>query len=278
MKTIVASFITIFLALTLSSCAQVGTAILNSKAKTDDYTLTSDIVYGYHRQNKLDIYRPIETSTHAGKKRPVIVFFYGGCWGECNSLDKSDYRFVAQGFASRGYIVVIPGFREYPEVGFGDIMSDASRVIRWISQHIIEYGGDPNRLILAGHSSGAHIASMLTLNSRYLDSTTRNKIRGFVGLAGPYDFLPLDKAYQRKLFGPPQRYADSQPINFVSPQSPPLLILHGGKDITVGQHNSVSLAQKAQSHGVSHKLIIYPEHDHVGILLKIKRTATIISA
>lgn len=261
----------LFLTTLLSSCAQVGTAILNSKAKTDDYTLTPDLVYGHHRQNKLDIYRPIKNSTNADNKRPVVVFFYGGCWGECNSLDKSDYRFVAQSFASQGYVVVIPGFREYPAVKFGDIMSDASRIIRWISQHIDEYGGDPTRLVLAGHSSGAHIASMLTLNPRYLDTASRSNIRGFVGLAGPYDFLPLDKAYQRKLFGPPEHYAESQPINFVLPQSPPLLILHGAKDTTVGKHNAVNLAKKAQRLGVRHKLIIYPEHDHVGILLALSR-------
>jgi acetyl esterase/lipase len=259
----------LFIALLLSSCAKIGTAILNSKAKTDDYTITPNLVYGHHRQNKLDIYRPIEVTANTGKKIPVIVFFYGGCWGECNSLDKSDYRFVAQSFASRGYVVVIPDFRQYAEVNFAGIMSDASGIIRWIDQNISEYGGDPTRLVLTGHSSGAHIASMLTLDARYLDTTNRNKIRGFVGLAGPYDFLPLDKAYQRKLFGPPRRYADSQPINFLSPQTPPLLILHGGKDTTVGKHNAVNLTQKAQNIGVSHKLIIYPEHDHVGILLAL---------
>lgn len=272
----------IFVALLLSSCAQIGTVVLNSQARTGDYTSVTNIVYGVHRKNKLDIYRPLRSQPQLGlhpqsvgatsnrNKKPVIVFFYGGCWGECNSLSKSDYLFVAQSFSSRGYITVIPDFREYPDVKFADIMSDASNVIRWISQHIVKYGGDPSRLILVGHSSGAHIASMLTLNTRYLDAGSR--IRGFIGLAGPYDFLPLDEAYQRTLFGPSERYADSQPINFVSPQSPPLLILQGVKDTTVGKYNAVNLARKAQRLGVSQKLIIYPKHDHVGIMLALSRS------
>lgn len=266
-------YLLMFLLLFLSSCAKTGTAILNSLALTGDYKKTVNIAYGEHSQNTLDIYQPVKPLVEkSGEEiKPVVVFFYGGCWGECNSLDKSDYLFLAQSFASKGYITVIPEFREYPDVNFTDIMSDASGVIRWVTQYISEYGGDPNQLILIGHSSGAHIASMLALNTRYLDVGTRSKIRGFIGLAGPYDFLPLDEAYQRTLFGPSERYADSQPINFVSTQSPPMLILQGAKDTTVGKHNAQNLAKKAQRLGVSQKLVIYPEHDHVGIILALSR-------
>lgn len=252
--------------LTLSACASSGTELLNSFARTGNYTKVSNIVYGSQPQNKLDIYQPTKLSA-SKNKGAVIVFFYGGCWGQCSQLRKPDYLFVAQSFASRGFTTVIADFRQYPKVNFENLMLDASKVMIWTSQHIAEYGGDPRRIIVAGHSSGAHIASMLALNTRYRNSS----IRGFVGLAGPYDFLPLDEAYQKELFNSANNYAGSQPINFVSKQSPPLLILHGNKDTTVGKHNAVNLSRKAQQLGVNQKLILYPAHDHVSILTALSR-------
>ncbi|MEE9351485.1 MAG: alpha/beta hydrolase [Thiotrichaceae bacterium] len=267
-KRVISSFLLILLTGYLSSCSQVGSVLLNSTAKTGDYIKTGDVSYGTHQRNKLDVYRPKKTNSN---KSPVVVFFYGGCWGECSSLKKKDYLFVAQSLSSRGYVTVIPNFREYPEVTFQPIMADAASVMRWVSQHIDEYAGDANKVVIAGHSSGAHIGATLALDKRYLDSGLRSRIRGFIGFAGPYDFLPLDEAYQRKLFGPPKHYAASQPINFVSSQSPAMLLLHGKKDTTVKPQNSHKLAVKAQSLGVDSKVIEYPKHDHVGILIALSR-------
>ncbi len=256
----------------LAACSSTGTALLNIAANTDDYTVTKNITYGSHRKNKLDVYQPL-TTTSNNRKQPVLVFFYGGCWGECSTLNKSDYLFVAQSFASRGYVTVIADFRQYPEVRFDPLMQGASNIIRWTIQHISTYGGDSSRLIVAGHSSGAHIASMLALSPSYLSPRDKNNIRGFIGLAGPYDFLPFIEDYQRTLFASSaaNNYANSQPINFLSRQSPPLLLLHGEKDLKVGKHNSVNLARKAQRLGVPHRIITYPQHDHVSILLAWSR-------
>ena len=256
----------------LSACANTGTTVLNSFSKTGDYTTTKNIAYGSFPQNKLDVYRPSSSSGSSIKNdHPVVVFYYGGCWGECSDLNKSDYLFVAQSFASRGFVTIIADTRHYPEVNFGSLMSDASNVIVWTTQNISKYGGNPKNITIIGHSSGAHIASMLALNPRYLNSEIRVNLKGFVGLAGAYDFLPLDEAYQRVLFDPQNNYASSQPINYISPQSPPLLLLHGRKDDTVKKENSLSLARKAKNLGVKHQLIIYPSHGHIGILTALSR-------
>ena len=256
--------------LILSGCAQLISGVLNNQAITGDYTRAANVAYGAHAQNKMDIYSPIEASV-SNKGKPVIVFFYGGCWGECNHLKRSNYLFVAQSFASRGFVTVIAGFRQYPEVKFEGIMSDASNVMRWTSQNILKYGGDPKRIIVMGHSSGAHIAAMLALNPSYLEDGVRKNIHGFVGLAGPYDFLPLDKPYLRQLFSAKENYAGSQPINFVSPKSPPLLILQGMRYNRVDQKNALNLSKKAKSMNVEQQLILYPGQDHVGILAALSR-------
>ena len=254
----------------LSACTQTGVNLLNTLSKTGDYTITTDIAYGTKPENKLDIYRPTQQKKRNNHLTPVVVFFYGGCWGECNNLQKKDYRFVAQSFVSKGYTTVIADFRQYPDVNFPAIMADATQVVRWLSTNIVRYGGDANRTIVMGHSSGAHIAAMLAMNPRYLKSVHKN-IKGFIGLAGPYDFMPFDEEYQKILFAPPQRYAESQPVKVISSNAPPILLLHGKKDTTVRLHNAVNLSQKAQSIGVKQRLIVYPQHNHVGILLALSK-------
>lgn len=259
----------VFISILLTGCASSGTAVLNTFAK-NDYKKSANISYGSFQQNKLDVYRPLKKISD-GTKRKVIVFFYGGCWGECTRLKKSDYLFVGQSLASKGFTVVIADFRQYPNVNFDTLMSDASNVIRWTIKNIGRYEGNPSEIFIAGHSSGAHIAATLALNPRYLDKVIHRNIKGFIGLAGPYDFLPLDEEYQRKLFNPEKNYANSQPINFVSPSSPALLILHGGEDTTVLKHNAINLSNKAQRLGVRQKLILYPKLSHVGIITALSR-------
>lgn len=259
---------TISITLVLSACANSGTAILNSLAKTGDYKRTSNITYAANSKNKLDVYQAVNPTL---SKNSVIVFFYGGCWGECSNLKKEDYLFVAQSFASRGITTVIANFRQYPEVNFQTLIADASNVINWTVLNINQYGGNPKRIFIAGHSSGAHIASMLALNPRSLLGVTKKGIRGFIGLAGPYDFLPLDEDYQKQLFNASNNYANSQPINFLSKGSPPLLILHGEKDTTVAKQNAISLDNRARSLGVDQTLKLYPEHTHTSILTALSR-------
>ncbi|MCF6189343.1 MAG: alpha/beta hydrolase [Cocleimonas sp.] len=267
MNTLLKLFSLLVVTLILSSCSTSGTELLNSFAGSEGYTKVSNVKYGAYSQNTLDVYQPTTSASAPSKPKPVIVFFYGGCWGQCSDLKKSSYLFVAQSFASRGFTTVIADFRQYPAVNFATLMGDASNVMAWTSRNIARYGGDPRRIVVAGHSSGAHIAAMLALNPRY----RQNGLRGFIGLAGPYDFLPLDEDYQRVIFNSANNYANSQPINFVTKQSPPLLILHGEKDTTVGKHNAVNLSAKAKKKGVDHKLILYPSHSHTSILAALSR-------
>lgn len=258
----------------LTSCSKTGTVLLNGLAKTGDYKAVTNIAYDNIGANKLDIYLPINRESDKGSgaaKKPVLIFFYGGCWGECSSLHKSDYLFVAQSFASRGIVTVIADFRQYPDAMFPEIMQDTANVVEWVSKHIGDYGGDTQRIFLSGHSSGAHIAAMLALNTPYLAARTRAKISGFIGLAGPYDFLPFGEAYQERLFAPLAKPEDSQPIYFVTANSPRLMILQGLNDTTVGVHNARNLAAKAASIGVESRVTLYPQLDHVGILTAISR-------
>ena len=174
------------------------TAVLNALAPRDGVTPTRNIAYADGPRHRLDIYAPLPAVTPA----PVIVFFYGGGWA---SGSKAMYRFVGAGLAARGVLVVIPDYRLYPEVRFPAFMDDAATAVAWTRANASRFGGDPRRLFLMGHSAGAQIATLLALDAGYLRSvhlSPRRDVCGVIGLAGPYDFLPLRSATLRDVFGP----------------------------------------------------------------------------
>lgn len=232
--------------------------LINTLARFDDYALTSGESYGTHSLNKLDVYQPEE------KAKGTVIFFYGGCWGACITYTRENYRFVAQALTSQGYLVVIPDYRRYPDALFPQIMEDSAAVVAWVDDNIARYGGDPEQIFLMGHSAGGHLAVMLAVNEHYLPSHLHQKIRGFIGLAAPYDFI-FDKPYLPKVFAGLD-YLDSQPSHFVDGSEPPLLLLYGNKDEVVYLRNIMNMTKIVQQKGGDVESHIYQGVDHTDIL------------
>ncbi|MEP5765186.1 MAG: alpha/beta hydrolase [Halieaceae bacterium] len=258
-------------ALLLGACTDVSLTALNSLARLGDYQLVSDLSYGPDPLNRLDIYIPDYMPGYMPDKAgaqiaPTIVFFYGGCWGGCQTWPKEDYRFVAEALTSAGFVAVLADYRLHPQVKFPEIMEDAAGAVNWVAQHIGDYGGDEQRIYLMGHSAGAQMAAMLTLNADYLAEDVYRQLAGFIGLAGPYDFLPLTKPYQKTVFGPESNYPASQPILFVDGTEPPLLLLYGDEDTVVKAHNLVNLAARVNSLKGQVETRRYPGVDHSSIV------------
>src|SRR5665213_1731104 len=150
---------------------------VNLPAAFGAYERHADVAYGADPRHKLDVYVPKRTrkpektgeSERAGGANgapyPLVVFWHGGrwCWG-----DKSDYRFVGAALTELGCVAVLPNYRRYPQVKMAGFMDDAARAASWAAMHAGEFGADPNRLYLMGHSAGAHMAALVTLDSRYL--------------------------------------------------------------------------------------------------------------
>lgn len=237
-------------------------AFINSLVPKDGYDRYSGLDYGELERQKLDVYVPQNTD----RELPVVVFFYGGTW---QSGRRQDYRFVAQALTASGVIAVIPDYRVYPEAKFPTFLEDGAASISWVRNHIGDFGGQAARLFLMGHSAGAYIAAMLALNPSYLAQVgmSANKLRGYIGLAGPYDFLPLKNQKLIKIFGGADGISETQPVNFVRAKAPPGLLLHGEADKIVGPYNTRHLAARLRKAGAKVEEKIYPGVKHIRILI-----------
>lgn len=244
------------LALCSSACTQLAFLAANIPASFGDYSRHRDVSYGDQPRNVLDVYLPIKPTG-----APVVIYFHGGGW---NSGDKSDYKFVGAALAEQGYVAVLPNYRLYPQVKFPVFMQDAAQAVAWVQAHLHEWGADPQRVYLMGHSAGAHIASLLALNAGYLSAANldTSSLRGVIGLAGPYDFLPFKYHYMFDLFGPAEHFPQSQPINFVRADAPPMLLLHGMQDKTVAPYNTEHLAKALTAAGAPVITHYYAKANH----------------
>lgn len=231
-------------ALGLAACSPLKT--VNLFTARDTYRLTADVPYGIEPRQALDVYTPLGLTEAA----PVVVFFYGGSW---ISGSRGDYRFVGEALAARGIVAVVADYRLSPSVVYPAFVQDGAQAVAWTTRHIAAQGGDPGRVFVMGHSAGAYNAAMVALDARWLGALglSPSALRGWIGLAGPYDFLPVTNPDVRPAFLYPDTPPDSQPIRHVSPASPPALLLAGTDDDVVDPaRNTAQLAAALRQHGV----------------------------
>ena len=252
----------------LAGCSNLATLNrLNALTPGDSGVVqrVSGAAYGSEPRQRLDVYAP----ENATRPLPVVVFFYGGGW---NSGDRGGYAFAARAIAARGFIVVVPDYRLVPAVRFPAFVDDGAAAIRWTVDHVAASGGDPGRLAVAGHSAGAHIALLVTLDRHYLAAAgAPGAVKAAVGLAGPYDFLPFDAKSAIDAFGEAPDKAATQPIHFARADAPPVLLLTGDADDVVRPRNTAALAAALRAAGSSATIKTYPGVGHIGILLALSK-------
>lgn len=241
--------------------AWAPTFILNAAAWGSDVEVERDIAYGNDTRMKLDVYRP-----KGAKDLPVVVFFYGGSW---QRGDKSIYRFVGATLARAGIVAVIPNYRLYPPVLYPDFLRDSARAVRWTKDNAARFGGDPVKLFLSGHSAGAYNAVSLATDRRWLAEVKlepKADVAGVIGIAGPYDFLPLKDEQLKIIFGPEDARPNTQPINYVDGDEPPLLLLRPANDTVVDPGNSTRLLKRVEEKGGKAKVVTYDRVSHLSII------------
>jgi arylformamidase len=128
-------------------------------------------------RQQLDIYSP-----EGSGKRPVVFWIHGGGW---QAGDRGSVQHKPQAFVEQGMVFVSTGYRLLPQVDMGTLIGDVAKAVGWVHQHIDQYGGDPHRIFIMGHSAGAQLAAILCTDGRYLQ-------REGVGLTSVRGCVPVD--------------------------------------------------------------------------------------
>jgi acetyl esterase/lipase len=264
MKTIllILKLVPAFILVTLAGCSPLG--VLNSLVPSDSHKLTSDVAYGSALRHKLDVYSPTSAAPAGGY--PVVVFFYGGSW---NRGDKADYKFVGEALASRGILAMVADYRLYPEVRYPDFLSDCALALAYGLDKAANFNGNPKRVFVMGHSAGAYNASMLALDERWLKAVGRSttELAGFIGLAGPYDFLPMTNTATQPVFFHPNYPAGSQTIDYFSANSLRTFLGAATEDSLVNsQRNTVGLHNRLKVAGATTTLKLYDRVNHMTLV------------
>ena len=251
----------VLLSALLAACSPIS--VLNLAVSRSGYHIVRDLAYGADPRQRLDLYVPDVPP----KKMPVMLFFYGGSW---ESGTKNLYLALGQAFASKGIMVAVADYRVYPQVRYPAFLQDSAQAFAYVRTNAAGYGGDPARLFLAGHSAGAYNAMMLAADKSYLQEAGADvgQVCGVIGIAGPYNFLPLTDKNLITIFGGARR-PETQPITYIDGKRPPMLLAAGTDDTTVSPRNSSDMAEKLKSFGSPVRLITYPGVGHIGIILSL---------
>lgn len=226
---------------------------------------------GDHPAQKVILWGPQDPSPGASP-RPVLLFAHGGSW---RSGDPEDYGFIARAFIPEGFVVALPGYRLVkegaPDGVYPAMLDDTAEAIVAVRKVAAQYGGDPNRIVVMGHSAGAYNVVMTGLEREWLAERgdDADALAGVIGLSGPYDFYPFTSDSTIAAFGPANDPEATQTFNHVRGDAPPMLLIHGEKDTLVRPRNSRELAKLVETAGGPVTLKLYPEMEHNDPLISL---------
>lgn len=207
-------------------------------------------------KHKLDLYVPMGTNG-----APVVLFAHGGAW---RYGDRWQYPPLGHRLAKEGLVVVIPSYRLAPKHPHPAQIEDVAAALAWTVRHIAQYGGDPTRIFLAGHSAGAHLVSLLALHDRYLaqHGLSPRLIRGVIGLSGVYDLTAFES--QTAVFGrDPQVRRDASPLFWVRSPAPPFFVSYCEWDYPTLPDQARRFHAALVKAGVPAELFFTPQDNHI---------------
>ncbi|HSV46149.1 MAG TPA: alpha/beta hydrolase [Ramlibacter sp.] len=244
----------------LAGCS--ATSVLDALVPRDSYAGQTGLAYGPDARHRIDVFRPLSPAAAA----PLVLFFYGGNWARG---ERADYRFVGESLAAAGAVALVADYRLSPAVRWQDILADCALAAHWAFEHAADLGTDARRIHLMGHSAGAYNAAMLALDGRWLGrhNLAPRQLAGWIGIAGPYDFLPISDPDAQRAFDWPRTPPDSQPIAQVSAAAPRSLLLAAASDSVVNpQRSTAGLADRLRRAGVPVQLRMYERVNHATVL------------
>ncbi|MCP5154155.1 MAG: alpha/beta hydrolase [Ectothiorhodospiraceae bacterium] len=220
-----------------------------------------DLAYGPGARERVDLYLPSGAGPH-----PLVVFYHGGAW---TRFEKASWSFPAPVFVERGIAFAVAGFHLTPEVRLEVQAEQAASALAWLHRHAAELALDPTRVFAAGHSSGAHLAAMVTTAAR---GTEPLPTRGALLVSGIYDLEPVQRSARNGyLHLTPEQARALSPIARIPPRPAPVIVAWGGGELAEFQRQSRTFADAWAEAGGAVTRVPCPEHNHFAITRELAR-------
>jgi acetyl esterase/lipase len=219
-------------------------------------------------RHKLDLYLP------KGKKGfPLLFFIHGGAWVEGSKNQFGVYSALARTFNKNGIGMVCPNYRLSPKVQHPEHARDVARAFAWTYRNIGKYGGNKDEIFVAGHSAGGHLCALLATDEQYLkeQGLTTRAIRGAIPVSGLF-IIPKMRFFDTAFGRDPKMHDHASPINHVSPNDPPFLVIFGENDIpSCDRPQAEAFCNVCRKQQVPIEFLEVPHRNHVSILVNAVR-------
>jgi len=219
-----------------------------------------DVAFGEHQMESLDIF-PAEQSGS-----PIYVFIHGGYW---YSLDKNDFSYVAEGMVPNGVTTIVNNYVLAPHGDMDEIVRQNRAALAWIWANAADFGADPNRIYVTGHSAGGHLAAMLLATDwpNFQDGLPQNLVRGACSISGLFELEPIQLSYLNEKLGMDAEMAmRNSPALLEYPVPAPLLLVVGKDESDEYHRQSKAMAAKWDQLGYEHDLCVPDGLDHFAVV------------
>ena len=232
------------------------------------YRCDLDIPYGGGPLESLDIFP-------SGKPNsPVMVFIHGGYW---QGSDKSQFSFIAEGFVPIGINFVLANYSLAPDAGMEEIVGQNRNAIHWVWQHAAEFGSDPDKIFISGHSAGGHLTAMLASIDwpDFAAGLPPNLVKGICSISGIFDLEPIRCCYLNDVLQMDQEVSiRNSPIQHLPEVEIPLILSVGGLETDAFQQQSEHYAARWKSKGFPLEEVPMPGFHHFNVVDELANPAS----
>ena len=260
-------------------CAQLDAAYNNSVAVPErdaivadwaarsakvrrEYTGHLDLAYGNTPRERLDLFLA------ADPQAPTLAFIHGGYW-QINDLVKESFAFFAEALLPLGINLAIIEYTLAPVARLERVVTEVRRSVRWLAEHLAEYGADPNRLYVAGHSAGGHLTAM---------TMPLPEVRGGIAISGIYDLEPIRLNYLNEKLGLDVAEAErNSPVRHLPATASELVLAYGTRELPELCRQSIEYARAWTERGLPGRMLPVHGADHFTILDALARPEGVLT-
>jgi arylformamidase len=222
-----------------------------------------DVPYGAHHAERLDVFPAARPGP-----APVHVFVHGGYW---HRMDKADFSFVARGLRPAGAMTVVVNYGLVPSIDLDDLVRQCRAAVAWVHRHARQWGGDPERITVSGHSAGGHLVAMLLATSWAELDAPADVVKAGCAISGLYDLEPIRLCYLNEVLKlTPEVARRNSPVHLAPTRPTPLILAVGGAEGAEYHRQTDDLAAAWRAHGVPVEVMDLAGHDHFSIVAELE--------